>query len=170
MKFTNPQARLIRGVESPMPLGLANGVGNETPHNAETRCGIELQKTTPAKNREKCIWTTCRVRVRYLPIAGAMMRMATKRSICMAITKDTLTLLDAARQHFRNRKLLSTTDRPMSEIYCEACEACEALPNQPADGGMKSWVMVQRRVRTSMFGWSCSPGCWPGGYQLALYI
>ncbi len=44
-----------QGVESPMPLGFANGVGNGLPHNAEMRCGMLLQKRTPAKNREKCI-------------------------------------------------------------------------------------------------------------------
>jgi hypothetical protein len=49
MKFANPQATLRSGEDSPLPGGLAKGVGNLRPEIPWTKWGMPLAEKRPAR-------------------------------------------------------------------------------------------------------------------------
>lgn len=60
LKSKNPATKLnkahkifIKGDESPLPGGFANGVGKEFPQMPLTKCGTKLARTNPAKKALK---------------------------------------------------------------------------------------------------------------------
>lgn len=50
-KLKAPQRKFAKGEESPIPLGLAKGVGNGRPRRPLHTCGMQLQRKAPAKKR-----------------------------------------------------------------------------------------------------------------------
>ncbi|MGD0755009.1 MAG: hypothetical protein ABR927_08095 [Bacteroidales bacterium] len=51
-KLINAHKRLVKGDESPLPGGSANGFGKAFPEILLTKCGTTFVKNTPAKNPE----------------------------------------------------------------------------------------------------------------------
>lgn len=48
-KLRKPQRKFTTGLERPRPGGRANGLGNASPSNPLTRCGMALHRNAPAK-------------------------------------------------------------------------------------------------------------------------
>jgi hypothetical protein len=49
IKLKIPQIKFMIGEDSPTPLGLAKGVGNDLPCSPQVRCGTLLQRKAPVK-------------------------------------------------------------------------------------------------------------------------